>query len=113
MVGSRKLDPKLVIGILISLLCIFLAFRKVDFGDMWQAFKTANYWYFFPILIVLFISHYLRAFRWRYLLDPMKRVDTVSLFSSLMIGYAANTFMPAHLGEFLRAYVLSKSGIFP
>ena len=52
--------------------------------------------------------HYLRALRWRYLLDPIRRLDTSSLFSSLIIGYGANAVTPAHLGELLRAYVLSK-----
>jgi len=41
-------------------------------------------------------------------MDPIKRVDVASLFSSLLIGYMANILMPAHLGEFLRAYVLGK-----
>ena len=75
---------------------------------MWQAFKTVNYWYLVPAAAAIFFSHFLRAFRWRYLLDPIRRLDISSLFSSLIIGYAANSFMPAHLGEFLRAYVLSK-----
>jgi uncharacterized protein (TIRG00374 family) len=42
------------------------------------------------------------------LLDPIKRLDIGSLFSSLIIGYMANTVTPAHLGELLRAYVLGK-----
>jgi uncharacterized protein (TIRG00374 family) len=57
---------------------------------------------------VVFLSHFLRAWRWRYLLAPIARLDLGILFSSLMIGYAANIFMPAHLGEILRAYVLGK-----
>jgi len=104
----KKHKIRLVIGILISSFCIYLAFRKVDIDQMWQAFKTVNYWYIVPAAAALFFSHFLRAFRWRYLLDPIRRLDTSSLFSSLIIGYAANSFMPAHLGEFLRAYVLSK-----
>ena len=108
MAGSKKHKIRLVIGILISVFCIYLAFRKVDIEKMWQAFKQANYWYLVPAAAAISFSHFVRAFRWRYLLDPIKRLDTSSLFSSLIIGYAANTFMPAHLGEFLRAYVLSK-----
>ena len=43
---------------------------------------------------------------------PIKTVKIKPLFSALIIGYMANTFTPAHLGEFLRAYVLSKkSGV--
>jgi uncharacterized membrane protein YbhN (UPF0104 family) len=97
---------KLSIGILVSALCIYLAFRKVNFAEMFQAFQTANYWYLMPAAGIIFFSHLLRAFRWRYLLDPIRRLDISALFSSLIIGYAANTFLPAHLGEFLRAYVL-------
>lgn len=99
---------KFAIGIAISLVFIFLAFRKVNFAEMWQAFKSANYWYFLPAIVIIFFSHFLRALRWRYLLDPIKRVDIRSLFSSLIIGYMANVFMPAHLGEFIRAYILGK-----
>ena len=99
---------KLVIGLLISLFFLFLAFRKVEIAQMWQSLRTANYLYLIPTLVTIFLSHFLRAFRWRYLLDPIRRLDTKSLFSSLLIGYAANVVTPAHLGEILRAYVLSK-----
>ena len=113
MANAKRLDPKLIIGIGISLVCMVLAFRKVDVADMWLAFKTANYWYLIPTVLVIFLSHYLRALRWRYLLDPIRRLDIGSLFSSLVIGYAVNTFMPAHLGEFVRAYVLGKKRQIP
>jgi glycosyltransferase 2 family protein len=99
---------KFVIGVLISLVFLFLAFRKVDFRQMWESLRTANYLYLMPTVAVIFLSHFLRAFRWRYLLDPIRRLDTKSLFSSLLIGYAANVVTPAHLGEILRAYILSK-----
>jgi uncharacterized protein (TIRG00374 family) len=103
-----KHKVKLGIGILIAIFFIFLAVRKVDFIQMLKAFEMANYWYLVPTLPILMFSHLLRAFRWRYLLDPIKRLDTESLFSSLIIGYMANLLMPAHLGEMLRAYILSK-----
>jgi len=106
--APREYRVKLGIGILISLSFIYLAFQKVDFGQMWHSFKAANYWYILPAVAIVFLSHFLRALRWRYFLDPIRRLDTKSLFSSLMIGYMANLLMPAHLGEILRAYVLSK-----
>ena len=99
---------KVWLGILISILFMFLAFRKVNFGQMWGGFKSANYWWFILAIVVLFASHWMRALRWRYLLEPIKKVETNILFSSLLIGYMANTFLPAHLGEFLRAYIVGK-----
>jgi uncharacterized protein (TIRG00374 family) len=95
-------------GLALSVFFIYLAFRKVDFSQMAESFGSANYWYLFPTLLILFLSHYLRALRWRYFLDPVVRLDTGSLFSSLMVGYAANVVMPAHLGEFVRAHMLSR-----
>jgi len=99
---------KVWVGIIISLGFMFLAFRKVDFVQMWSAFKSADYWWFIPALIILFASHFMRTIRWRYLLLPVKKVETGVLFSSLMIGYMANIFLPAHLGEFLRAFMVGK-----
>ncbi len=96
------------IGIVISAVFIYLAFRKVDFSQMAHSLRSANYWYLLPTLLILFLSHYLRALRWRYFLDPVVRLDTGSLFSSLMVGYAANVVMPAHLGELVRAHTLSR-----
>jgi glycosyltransferase 2 family protein len=112
-VTAGKHKKKLFIGILISLFFMALAFRKVDFGQMWTSLKTANYLYFLPAIAIVFLSHLLRAFRWRYLLDPIRRLDISSLFSSLIIGYAANVVTPAHLGEVLRSYVLSKKRELP
>ena len=106
---AKSANWKLWIGLFISALFLYLAFRKVDFGQMLEALRKANYWYLLPAILILFLSHFLRALRWRYLLDPIKRLDIGSLFSSLIIGYGANTITPAHLGEVLRAYVLGKT----
>ncbi len=103
-----KKSLKLLIGLLISAVFMYLAFRKVDFQQMWDAFKGANYWYIFPSIAAMFISYWLRAFRWHYLMAPVKRIETRSLFSALLIGYMGNSFLPAHLGEFIRAYVIGK-----
>ena len=113
MVGFEKHKVRLGVGILISIFFLYLAFRKVNIVQMWQALGAANYWYLVPAVAIVFFSHFLRAFRWRYLLDPIRRLDTSSLFSSLIIGYMANVFIPAHLGEILRAYVLSKKRQIP
>jgi uncharacterized protein (TIRG00374 family) len=99
---------KIMLGLAISAVFMYLAFRKVKFGEMWSAFSEANYWYVIPAIAVVFVSHWLRALRWQYLLAPVKKIDVATLFSSLLIGYMANSFLPAHLGEFLRAYMVGK-----
>lgn len=103
-----KKSLKLVVGLLISAVFMYFAFEKVNFSEMMQAFKKANYWYLIPSVAVMFVSYWLRAFRWRYLLAPVRKVPNQHLFSALLIGYMANSFLPAHLGEFIRAYLIGK-----
>ena len=95
---------KIAAGIPLSLLFIFLAFRKVDFSQMGRSFAGADYWLLLPILVMIFVSLVLRSWRWQILLAPIRPLPLPSLFDSLVIGYMANTFLPAHLGEILRAY---------
>jgi len=99
---------KIIAGISLSLLFIFLAFRKVDFGQMAKAFAGADYRLLIPILAVILLSLWLRAWRWQFLLAPIRPARLPDLFASLVVGYMANTFLPAHLGEFVRAYRAQK-----
>ena len=108
--GKRSIQ--IAAGFIIGAACVWLALRGVDFQRTGRALAEAHYGYVVLALAAMMLSHYLRALRWRYLLAPVRIVGTGRLFSALMIGYAANSFVPAHLGELLRAFVLGKkSGI--
>jgi uncharacterized protein (TIRG00374 family) len=52
-------------------------------------------------------SHFLRALRWKYLLEPVQTVSLHNTFASLMIGFMINGIIP-RAGELVRAYVLGK-----
>ena len=104
----KKHSIHLAVGLLIGAVCVYLALRGVDFGEVGRALAQAQNGYVLLAVGVMMLSHYLRAWRWRYFLAPVKTVNTASLFAALMIGYAANSFVPAHLGEVLRAYVIGK-----
>jgi len=104
------LKIKIAIGIVISIVFTFLAFRDVNLQEMLAALKGANYLWLLPSFLFMLISHFVRAYRWRYFLEPMKpQVKFSPMFSALMIGYAANNIFPLRLGEFMRAYAIGKS----
>ena len=100
------MKKKFLIGMLVSLVFLYLAFRKVDYTELWQALKGANYWFIIPNVILTIFSMWMRAFRWKYMVNPIKKVRLGRLFSSVMIGFMANNVLPARLGEFVRAYSL-------
>ncbi len=113
--GMRKAKNglKVGMGLVISLVFLYLAFRQLDFQQMKQAFSQANYWLLVPTLAILFLSHWLRSVRWQILLRPMQKISVGTLFSALLIGYAANDILPAHLGELIRAYLIGRKRTIP
>lgn len=113
MMKNVKHGLKLSIGIALSAIFMYLAFRKVDFNQMLNAFKEIKFVYIVLIIGVILFQDWLRALRWQYFLLPIKKVNIGNLFSALIIGYSANTIFPAHLGEFLRAYVVGKKQKIP
>ncbi|MCU0275831.1 MAG: flippase-like domain-containing protein [Acidobacteria bacterium] len=106
--SSSSAKWKMAAGIALSLFFIYLAFRRADMAEMLRALGRANYGYLLPLLAVIALGLYLRSLRWRYLLAPVRELGTGVLFASLSIGYMANVFMPAHLGEFVRAWHVGK-----
>jgi len=106
-----KLDKKKIIfiaGILISIICSWLFARKIEWSQLSAALKDAKYIYIIPTLILIFVSHYLRAVRWSALIAPIKRVSVLNLFSATMIGFMANCVLPARIGEIIRPVMVAK-----
>jgi hypothetical protein len=55
------------------------------------------------------LSHAFRAWRWEYLLRPVKQdLRFRNLFSALMVGYMMNNVLPARAGELVRPYAINK-----
>ncbi len=100
---------KAFIGIVISFVFVYLAFKDVSFQEMGTALATANYLWLIPAILAMLVSHMIRAVRWQAIMEPIQRCSVRPLFSALMIGYAANNLLPLRLGEFLRAYAVGKS----
>lgn len=96
------------IGLLVSAVFLYLSFRKVDLGEMKSALSQAHYLYVLPSTLFLIVGFWIRALRWKVLLQPVKAVGTHLLFSATMIGFMANNVLPARLGEFVRADAIGR-----
>ncbi len=99
---------KFWLGILISAVFLYLAFRGIDYSSLWLQLKKANYWYLVPLFGLTFLGYVFRAVRWSYLIAPVKAVAFLPLLSVTIIGFMANNVLPARAGEFIRAYLLGK-----
>jgi hypothetical protein len=94
--------------VLISALFLYAVLRKIDFALLWQDVREANYLWIIPGIAVYFVGVWVRAWRWHYLLRPLKAISTRTMFPIVTIGYAGNNIYPARAGEVVRAVVLKR-----
>ena len=96
------------IGVLISIVFIWLALRGLRLEEFWGAVKQANYIWLLPGIAVYFVGVWFRAWRWHYLLGPIKKIPVETMFPITTIGYMGNNIYPARAGEVLRAVILKR-----
>jgi len=103
---SRSFNWKLWVGLLLSALFIYLAFRKVDLARLWSVTKSANLPLIFLVILTVIFQYVVRAWRWGLLLEPIQKTHFINRLTTCLIGFAANCVLPARLGEFIRANYL-------
>jgi len=101
---------RILIGIALSLLFIYLSVRGVDFTQMASMLSGKNPWALLPAvgLSVLVLS--LRIFRWGLILSPLCRIPSGELIAIAGAGYFSIVLIPARIGEFVRPYLLHTGG---
>jgi glycosyltransferase 2 family protein len=88
---------------------MYLAFRGIDFNGLIVELKRTKYFYaILGVIIGSIFGSYVRALRWKYLLNPLKEnISINNLFSAVMIGYLMNILIPRS-GEVSRPVLLAK-----
>lgn len=87
---------------------VYFAVNNINFSKLWGYIQSVNYWFYLLIIPIVIASHYLRAMRWKILINPIhKHTKTFNLFSAIMIGYGINNIIPRG-GELVRPYVIAK-----
>lgn len=99
---------KFWLSFLISGIFLYLAFRKVDWAELVEALKHANYLYLLYAMLITLLGLWVRSVRWYFFMKPIQKIGLHSLFSATMIGFMVNNLFPARLGEFMRAYAIGR-----
>jgi len=96
---------KIIIPLLLAGFFGWYTFTKISIENIIPFFKNANYWWI--VLGVLFgvLSHFSRAYRWHFMLNPMGySIKFPNSVMAVFIAYFANYGIPRS-GEVLRAAV--------
>jgi uncharacterized protein (TIRG00374 family) len=102
---------KIAFFFLIGILLIWWSLHQIppqEWDKFTNALKTTKYWVLIPVFLILSFSHFLRALRWRLIMEPLGYKPSISnTFLAVLIGYLANLAVP-RLGEVLKCTLLSK-----
>jgi hypothetical protein len=81
---------------------------KQKWMEIRLALKNARFYLAGPVFIILIVSHFVRALRWRLLIESLGyKPDKFNTFFAVMIGYLANQAFP-RLGEVLKCTLLAR-----
>ncbi|MBL7977765.1 MAG: flippase-like domain-containing protein [Bacteroidetes Order II. Incertae sedis bacterium] len=92
----------------LALVLMVLALRGVSFEQLWMSLRDAEYRWLGPTVLVMVLSHWFRAWRWKLMLDhlPEARAESrVTTFRfplyAIFISYMVNYVLP-RVGEIVR-----------
>jgi uncharacterized protein (TIRG00374 family) len=75
----------------------------------YKALSEANYFWIILSLIIGVLAHYSRAYRWKYVLEPLGyQTKTMNRFYTVLIGYMVNLTIP-RAGEASRVVMIGRS----
>lgn len=110
-----KLKPGIILQYIfflaLGLFLVWWSVKDIDaqkWAEIKQSLEGARVFLVIPVFVILLISHYARALRWRLLMEPMGyNTGKLNTFFAVMVGYLANTAVP-RLGEVLKCTILAR-----
>lgn len=120
--GRRVLRPRTLASFLVALAVIGIALSRfnLNLGDVLRESSRANPWYLLAAFAVYYGSFFLRALRWRGLLENARvqpaadrcYPGTLGFSTIYLLSWFVNCLVPAKLGDAYRAYSLrQRSGV--
>ena len=74
------MNKKVILGILISAVLVYLSVRGINFQDIVHDFKKIQLGYVALFLIVAILMQWLRSYRWGVILQPLEKIDQFPFF---------------------------------
>ena len=103
--------PQIWMGLLISAIALFLAFRGIDWQEVGRALAKAQYIWLIPAIIALVAAVLARGLRWRWLFGEQRdRLPASRYINATAIGYLVTNTFPLRLGELARIFFIARDG---
>ncbi len=103
--GLRLLST--VFAIALAGVLLYFSLRGIEWGRVGQIFSHAKVPYVLLCCVIFSTALFIRAYRWRILLQAEGDVPVSLAFWATSAGYFGNNFLPARAGEVVRTLMIS------
>ncbi|TXD50566.1 MULTISPECIES: YbhN family protein [unclassified Polaribacter] len=98
---------KIITPLILGGFLVWYSLTIVSPEELVQYFKSANYWWIALGLLFGILSHLSRAYRWKFLLEPLGyKPRFINSTLAVLVAYLMNIFLP-RAGEVTRAAVMT------
>lgn len=102
---------RLAVGLVVSAILLYLAFRQTTFGAVLVVLRQANVGYVVVAFFCVIANQLFKVFRWQIMLGPPGRVIPFGdLLMSTLSGQMLNAIFPFRVGDLSRAYIIGAEG---
>tara|TARA_B100002052_G_scaffold47285_1_gene40166 strand:+ start:12620 stop:13558 length:939 start_codon:yes stop_codon:yes gene_type:complete len=101
--SSYFFSYKNLIGLLISVTCLYFVYQSFDWVNFIKELINVNYFYLLLSILCLTGSIILRAFRWKKIFS-CSSIKVADLYRAEIIGFWGNSLFPLRLGEVIRIH---------
>lgn len=96
------------LSFILTAVFLYIAFYDVEFSKVLAIVSHSSVFFIIIFLVAQFLSHFLRALRWKYIIHSVKKnASIINLFGAVMVGYGVNCVLP-RAGEITRAVLIGK-----
>lgn len=95
-------------GIVFASIFLVLCFYDIDLKQLWKIIRGIDLRILTAAVFCQLLLPVWKALRWKYILDPVKKIKFWDMFSVYCVGWLLNVSLPMLTGQVARTFLLSK-----
>lgn len=97
-----------MLGTALSAAALYLAFRNIPIDQLVTYLASINYLWIIPAVAASLSAFFVRALRWRSILEPVRKISVAKAYHAIMIGFMLNIILPGRIGEISRPAIINR-----
>lgn len=95
-------------GTIIAVTFLFVSFYDVNPNELIETLSRIDLKFLLLAIFFEFMIPLTKSLRWKFILDPVKKIPVREIFSLYCLGWMVNVILPALTGQVARSFMLSK-----